>query len=108
MASRAPAPGELLLVFSQVFSPAGVAIIFGALPWWSFPLLLLFVHYVMVFRGLLFEGLTSGSARRPKRPALLASRPSRRTPPRGATSSIPLACRSRPRPPASSAAPSRA
>jgi hypothetical protein len=57
-------PGELLLVFSQVFSPAGVAVIFGALPRWTFPLLLLFVHYVMVFRGLLFEALTSGSSRR--------------------------------------------
>ena len=57
-------PGELLLVFSQVFSPAGVATIFGALPIWTFPLLLLFVHYVMVFRGLLFEALTSGGSRR--------------------------------------------
>jgi hypothetical protein len=63
-------PGELLLVFSQLFSPAGVAQIFAKFVFWGFPrvlllpLVLLFLHYVMVFRGLLFEGLTSGGSRR--------------------------------------------
>jgi hypothetical protein len=57
-------PGELLLVFSAIFSPGGLARVFAALPFWTFPLLLLLLHYVMVFRGLLFEAITSGSARR--------------------------------------------
>ena len=46
-----------------MFSPGGVLAIFGLLPLWLMPLLLLLLHYAMVFRGLLFEGLTSGSAR---------------------------------------------
>jgi hypothetical protein len=57
-------PGELLLVFTAVFSPGGLAATFGMLPLWLLPLLLLLVHYAMVFRGLLFEALSSGSARR--------------------------------------------
>jgi len=63
-------PGELLLVFSQVFSPSGVMQILTGMMVWRFPgvlllpVALLFFHYVMVFRGLLFEGLTSGGARR--------------------------------------------
>jgi hypothetical protein len=57
-------PGELLLVFSAVFSPTGVFASFGSLPLWILPLFLLLVHYAMVFRGLLFEALSSGSARR--------------------------------------------
>ena len=56
-------PGELLLVFSRVFSLEGVVGLFASLPLWSAPLLLLFVHYLMVFRGLLFQGLSSGSVR---------------------------------------------
>jgi hypothetical protein len=57
-------PGELLLVFTNVFSPEGVAALFLAFPLWAMPLVLLFVHYVMVFRGLLFQGLSTGGARR--------------------------------------------
>jgi hypothetical protein len=57
-------PGELLLVFSAVFSPGGLFRIFAALPLWVLPLLLLLLHFAMVFRGLLFEALSSGSARR--------------------------------------------
>jgi hypothetical protein len=57
-------PGELLLVFTNVFSPGGVATLFLAFPLWAMPLVLLFVHYVMVFRGLLFQGLSTGGARR--------------------------------------------
>jgi hypothetical protein len=56
-------PGELLLLFSAVFSPAGVARIFSGLPLWAAPLLLLFLHYVMVFRGLLYRELTSSNPR---------------------------------------------
>ena len=54
-------PGELLLVFSAVFSMGGVVSVFAALPRWSLPLMLIFLHYVMVFRGLLFQGLGVGN-----------------------------------------------
>jgi hypothetical protein len=50
-------PGELLLLFSAVFSMRGVISIFAAVPPWALPFVLLFFHYVMVFRGLLFQGL---------------------------------------------------
>ena len=39
-----------------------VSLVTGA-PWWMIPLLIAFVHYVMVFRGLLYLELSSGSAR---------------------------------------------
>lgn len=57
-------PGELLLLFSQVFSLGGLVGLFFRLPLWAMPLVLLFLHYVMVFRGLLFQGLTTGGSRR--------------------------------------------
>jgi hypothetical protein len=60
---RVDRPGELLLVFSSVFSPSGLLRVVAALPPWSWPLLLLFLHFVMVFRGLLFLELESGNAR---------------------------------------------
>lgn len=56
-------PGELLLVFSAVFSPGGVGGLLSSIPLWLLPLMLLLLHYAMVFRGLLFEGLSSGSSR---------------------------------------------
>ena len=60
---RVERPGELLLVFSSVFSPKGLLATAGTLPLWAMPLLLLFLHYVMVFRGLLYLELESGNAR---------------------------------------------
>jgi hypothetical protein len=56
-------PGLLLVTFSQVFSVGGLLAF--AVKWkWAIPLLLLFLHYVMVFRGLLFQALSGDSARR--------------------------------------------
>jgi hypothetical protein len=54
-------PGELLLVFSSIFSIRGVMSLFASVPPWAIPLLLIFFHFVMVFRGLLFQGLSAGS-----------------------------------------------
>jgi hypothetical protein len=56
-------PGELLLLFSRIFSVAGLPMIFGRVPELAWPVLLLFVHYVMVFRGLLFQELGSSNPR---------------------------------------------
>lgn len=55
-------PGELLILFSRVFSTQLPGLFVG-LPLWALPLGLLLLHYVMVFRGLLFQGLSTGSAR---------------------------------------------
>ena len=57
-------PGEILLVLANFFSPGGVASAFGRLPLWSWPIVLLGLHFMMVFRGVLFDSLRSGSARR--------------------------------------------
>lgn len=62
-ALRIQHPGELLLLFGTVFSPRGVATIFSRLPLWSAPLLLLFLHYAMVFRGVLYQQLGSSNPR---------------------------------------------
>lgn len=54
--------GENLVRLSQLGSQAGVlALIAGS--GWKAPLLIAFVHYVMVFRGLLYLELSSGNAR---------------------------------------------
>ncbi|HEY0711145.1 MAG TPA: hypothetical protein VGF45_00605 [Polyangia bacterium] len=53
--------GNFLLTFSQIFSLRGLPSVFVGFPAWALPLLLLFFHYVMIFRGLLFETLASGS-----------------------------------------------
>jgi hypothetical protein len=54
-------PAELLILFGSTFSsPAGVATIFTALPRWSLPIALFVLHYVMIFRGLLFRALQTG------------------------------------------------
>lgn len=62
-ALRVERPAELLLVFTSVFSPRGLVAAATGLPLWAIPLLLLFVHYVMVFRGLLYLELESGNPR---------------------------------------------
>jgi hypothetical protein len=58
---RVQHPAELLIVFGNTFSsPMGVAGIFLRLPLWALPLSLFALHYVMVFRGLLFKEIASG------------------------------------------------
>jgi hypothetical protein len=55
-------PAELLLVFGNTFSsPLGLVTMVAAWPVWTWPLILFGLHYVMVFRGLLFQQLSSGS-----------------------------------------------
>lgn len=55
-------PIELLLVFGSTFSsPAGMASLATGWPVWVWPLTLFGLHYVMVFRGLLFRELSSGA-----------------------------------------------
>jgi hypothetical protein len=56
-------PGALLMSLAQLGSAGGVLGFIGGAPLWMAPLLIVFVHYVMVFRGLLFRELTSGSQR---------------------------------------------
>jgi hypothetical protein len=46
-----------------MLSPYGVLGLIGGTPIWTKALLIVFVHYVMVFRGLLFRELSSGSTR---------------------------------------------
>lgn len=50
-------PGEAVLLLGTAFSPAGIAAAIASAPPWSWPLLLILVHYAMVFRGLLFGEL---------------------------------------------------
>jgi hypothetical protein len=54
-------PEYWLLTFSRVFSLRGLPNAFLGGPSWALPLLLMFFHYAMVFRGLLFEALASGN-----------------------------------------------
>lgn len=55
-------PAELLLVFGSTFSsPLGLVTMVAAWPPWTWPLILFGLHYAMVFRGLLFQKLSSGS-----------------------------------------------
>ncbi len=54
-------PVELLIVFGQTFSsPLAVAGLFARINPWFFPLALALVHFVMLFRGVLFRELSSG------------------------------------------------
>ncbi|HEX7500823.1 MAG TPA: hypothetical protein VF524_11050 [Polyangia bacterium] len=55
-------PAELLLVFGETFSsPLGLVTMVAAWPTWTWLLILFGLHYAMVFRGLLFQKLSSGS-----------------------------------------------
>jgi hypothetical protein len=57
-------PGELVLNIAGLAQPAALLRLLdhgGAL--WKVPLLIAFFHYVMVYRGLLYQHLTSGSSR---------------------------------------------
>ena len=58
------AMGERVLLLKSVFSPLGVVGLLASVPLWAMPILLVAIHWAMVFRGLLFDALSSGGARR--------------------------------------------
>jgi hypothetical protein len=53
-------PAEALIVFGSMFSIGGIAQIFLSIPRWSLPIALVALHYVMIFRGILYRELVSG------------------------------------------------
>ena len=54
-------PAEVLILFGTTFgSPAGIAGLFTRLPLWALPIAVAALHYVMIFRGILFRELVSG------------------------------------------------
>jgi hypothetical protein len=55
--------GENLTILSGLATRFGVLSLVAGAPLWMAPLLIAFVHYVMVFRGLLYLELSSSSAR---------------------------------------------
>jgi hypothetical protein len=57
---RVEHPAELLLLFGN---PGTVLAVLTTLPPWFWPLVLLGIHFVMVFRGILFHELVSGAGR---------------------------------------------
>jgi hypothetical protein len=56
-------PGLLVSRLPGLLSPGGFFSALLAVPRWAVPLIIIFIHFVMVFRGLLFQALTSGTAR---------------------------------------------
>ena len=68
-------PAELLITFGTTFSsPMGVIRLLMGLPRWALPIALFGLHYVMIFRGLLFAALISGSGNARLRAFQAASR----------------------------------
>jgi hypothetical protein len=54
-------PAELLVIFGRIFSsPLSAVSLLVAFPRWAIPLAIAAVHYLMVFRGVLFAELSSG------------------------------------------------
>ncbi len=54
-------PAELLILFGNTFSsPLGSVQLIAGLPIWSLPIAIFGLHYVMIFRGVLFAELTTG------------------------------------------------
>jgi hypothetical protein len=53
-------PAEALILFGSIFSATGLIRVFASIPRWSLPIALVVVHYVMIFRGILFRELVSG------------------------------------------------
>ena len=53
-------PAEGLIVFGSIFSSGGLLRVFAGIPRWSLPIALVGVHYVMIFRGILFRELIAG------------------------------------------------
>lgn len=58
---------ERLLYMQSLFSLDGIVQVVVALPLWLKPIMLLFITWAMVFRGLLFAALSSGGAAARKR-----------------------------------------
>jgi hypothetical protein len=56
--------GQTVLALQLVFTPGGVGRLLDLVPLWEQPLLLLFAHFVMVWRGLLYQELSSGVSAR--------------------------------------------
>lgn len=56
-------PGLFLVQLAALASPSGVGQLVLNAPIWIWPIIIVFFHFVMVFRGLLFRELSSGSAR---------------------------------------------
>jgi hypothetical protein len=57
-------PGQLVLNIASLAQPSALLRLVdsgGAI--WKVPLLVAFFHYVMVYRGLLYQKLTTGSSR---------------------------------------------
>jgi hypothetical protein len=57
---------ERMLRLQSLFSVDGIVLVVLAMPLWLKPIMLLFITWAMMFRGLLFAALASGAAR--KRP----------------------------------------
>jgi hypothetical protein len=57
---------ERMLRLQSLFSVDGIVLVVLAMPLWLKPIMLLFITWAMMFRGLLFAALASGTAR--KRP----------------------------------------
>jgi len=55
---------ERLLNMTSLFSLDGIVLVVVAMPLWLKPLMLLFITWAMVFRGLLFATLATGAARK--------------------------------------------
>ena len=55
--------GETLTMLSALATRFGVLSLISGAPLWMAPILIALVHYIMVFRGLLYLELSSGSAR---------------------------------------------
>ncbi len=53
-----------VLAIQQLFSIGGIVGVVVAMPLWLKPVMLLFITWAMVFRGLLFAALASGTARK--------------------------------------------
>jgi hypothetical protein len=53
-------PAEGLIVFGSIFSVPGLLQVFAGIPRWSLPIALVGVHFVMIFRGILYRELVSG------------------------------------------------
>jgi hypothetical protein len=53
-------PAQGLILFGSVFTPTGLLRIFAGMPRWALPIALFALHYVVIFRGILFRELVSG------------------------------------------------
>lgn len=56
--------GGRLVLLSTFFSATGIITLLTAVPLWLKPIMLLYIHFAMVWRGLLFEELSSGISTR--------------------------------------------